>query len=373
MHTTELLTNNQPSERLKVHIGMFSTQQQVYVSALQRAPGFNDNCDGLKTIAVLESRGACTGDAPTHTWLRSFKREAKTRSFPSLACVCAERTGVSLWPMAQVAIQANRKLYRPYFPSCTLPSYNILEGVPLDIASTGMSPASAFLYGDSFARRLTVVDFLCVLVANAVRMAGICPEPILGHLDLEAKDGKGPDGQRAALHHPPVSVVHHHTVSVLHRAWCNSAVIRTVAVVLSLLLLLLLFSGVLKCKWTMPLPFKSKPQGALNTNRSNKRKISLTYHLPDIHVTVCDLRPASSPRRPGGMERPGDDFEQTHNVRVAAKDTLFGGVVSRLQVLNISLLRSGPFLSAVRPCILVGPGSVPVALFLLLCLFVPTH
>lgn len=36
--------------------------------------------------------------------------------------------------------------------------------------------------------------------------------------------------------------------------------------------------------------------------------------------------------RPGGMEKPGDDFEQTHNVRVASKDTLFGGVVSRLQV-----------------------------------------
>ncbi|CAM9805317.1 unnamed protein product, partial [Laminaria digitata] len=36
--------------------------------------------------------------------------------------------------------------------------------------------------------------------------------------------------------------------------------------------------------------------------------------------------------RPGGMEKPQDDFEETHNVRVASKDTLFGGVVSRLQV-----------------------------------------
>ncbi len=34
------------------------------------------------------------------------------------------------------------------------------------------------------------------------------------------------------------------------------------------------------------------------------------------------------------MERPGDDFEETHNVRVASKDTLFGGVVSRLQVMR---------------------------------------
>ncbi|CAM9989239.1 unnamed protein product [Ectocarpus fasciculatus] len=40
--------------------------------------------------------------------------------------------------------------------------------------------------------------------------------------------------------------------------------------------------------------------------------------------------------RPGGMEKPGDDFEQTHNVRVAAKDTLFGGVVSRLQVAKLA-------------------------------------
>ncbi|CAN0176901.1 unnamed protein product [Ectocarpus sp. 6 AP-2014] len=41
-------------------------------------------------------------------------------------------------------------------------------------------------------------------------------------------------------------------------------------------------------------------------------------------------------RAPGGMEKPGDDFEQTHNVRVASKDTLFGGVVSRLQVAKLA-------------------------------------
>ncbi|CAM9408265.1 unnamed protein product [Ascophyllum nodosum] len=40
--------------------------------------------------------------------------------------------------------------------------------------------------------------------------------------------------------------------------------------------------------------------------------------------------------RPGGMERPGDDFEQTHNARIAPKDTLFGGVVSRLQVAKLA-------------------------------------
>ena len=32
------------------------------------------------------------------------------------------------------------------------------------------------------------------------------------------------------------------------------------------------------------------------------------------------------------MERPTDDYKDTHNVRLAPRDTLFGGQVSRLQV-----------------------------------------
>lgn len=36
--------------------------------------------------------------------------------------------------------------------------------------------------------------------------------------------------------------------------------------------------------------------------------------------------------RPGGMERPRDDHKLTHNVRLATRDKLFGGTVSRLQV-----------------------------------------
>ncbi len=35
------------------------------------------------------------------------------------------------------------------------------------------------------------------------------------------------------------------------------------------------------------------------------------------------------------MERPGDDFKETHNVTVAPRDTLFGGQVSRLQVAEV--------------------------------------
>ena len=39
--------------------------------------------------------------------------------------------------------------------------------------------------------------------------------------------------------------------------------------------------------------------------------------------------------RPGGMERPTDDYKLTHNVRLATRDTLFGGLVSRLQVAEL--------------------------------------
>lgn len=31
--------------------------------------------------------------------------------------------------------------------------------------------------------------------------------------------------------------------------------------------------------------------------------------------------------RPGGMERPGDDYKRTHNVVLGKRDTLFGGQV----------------------------------------------
>ena len=36
--------------------------------------------------------------------------------------------------------------------------------------------------------------------------------------------------------------------------------------------------------------------------------------------------------RPGGMERPGDDYGETHKVVLRERDVLFGGQVSRLQV-----------------------------------------
>lgn len=39
--------------------------------------------------------------------------------------------------------------------------------------------------------------------------------------------------------------------------------------------------------------------------------------------------------RPGGMERQSDDFGNTHNIRLAPRNTLGGGVVSRMQVAQV--------------------------------------
>lgn len=39
--------------------------------------------------------------------------------------------------------------------------------------------------------------------------------------------------------------------------------------------------------------------------------------------------------RPGGMERPTDSFKETHNLTLAQEDTLFGGLVSNLQVAEL--------------------------------------
>eukprot|EP00891_Asterochloris_glomerata_P001297 jgi/Astpho2/1297/Aster-06173 len=39
--------------------------------------------------------------------------------------------------------------------------------------------------------------------------------------------------------------------------------------------------------------------------------------------------------RPGGMERPGDDYKRTNNMRLENRDKLFGGQVSRLQVAEL--------------------------------------
>jgi hypothetical protein len=42
--------------------------------------------------------------------------------------------------------------------------------------------------------------------------------------------------------------------------------------------------------------------------------------------------------RPGGMERPTDAYKETHNITLSEEDTLFGGLVSNLQVRFIKIL-----------------------------------
>lgn len=44
--------------------------------------------------------------------------------------------------------------------------------------------------------------------------------------------------------------------------------------------------------------------------------------------------------RPGGMERPTDSYKETHNVRLAQRDTLFGGQVRQPQRLGPTSLYS---------------------------------
>ena len=60
---------------------------------------------------------------------------------------------------------------------------------------------------------------------------------------------------------------------------------------------------------------------------SQKRRAEKALEQSGIAYTII---------RPGGMERPGDDYKQTHNVRLATRDTWFGGQVSRLQVAELA-------------------------------------
>ena len=51
--------------------------------------------------------------------------------------------------------------------------------------------------------------------------------------------------------------------------------------------------------------------------------------------------------RPGGMERPTDEYKLTNNVQLATRDKLFGGQVSRLQVAEVvATAAANPAISA---------------------------
>lgn len=59
---------------------------------------------------------------------------------------------------------------------------------------------------------------------------------------------------------------------------------------------------------------------------SQKRRAERALEESGIAYTIV---------RPGGMERPTDTYKLTHNVRLAPRDTWFGGLVSRLQVAEL--------------------------------------
>ena len=53
----------------------------------------------------------------------------------------------------------------------------------------------------------------------------------------------------------------------------------------------------------------------------------------------------------GGMERPGDDYKRTNNMRLEPRDKLFGGQVSRLQVAElVAAAVSNPDLAENKVC-----------------------
>lgn len=75
--------------------------------------------------------------------------------------------------------------------------------------------------------------------------------------------------------------------------------------------MLLVSAGILNLFWGVLL-FKKKAEKALQASG-----------IPYVIV------------RPGGMEKPTDAYKRTHNVRLAPRDKLFGGQVSRLQVAEL--------------------------------------
>ena len=57
-----------------------------------------------------------------------------------------------------------------------------------------------------------------------------------------------------------------------------------------------------------------------------KRQAEIALESSGLNYTIV---------RPGGMERPTDEYKATHNVRLSPADTLFGGQISRLQVAEL--------------------------------------
>nr|XP_043619518.1 protein TIC 62, chloroplastic [Erigeron canadensis] len=65
--------------------------------------------------------------------------------------------------------------------------------------------------------------------------------------------------------------------------------------------------------------------------------------------------------RPGGMERPTDTFKETHNLTLAMEDTLFGGLVSNLQVAELlAFMAKNPTLSYCKVVEVVAETTAPL-------------
>ncbi|CAH1451071.1 unnamed protein product [Lactuca virosa] len=65
--------------------------------------------------------------------------------------------------------------------------------------------------------------------------------------------------------------------------------------------------------------------------------------------------------RPGGMERPTDSFKETHNLTLSLEDTLFGGLVSNLQVAELlAFMARNPSLSYCKVVEVVAETTAPL-------------
>ncbi|KAD3066516.1 hypothetical protein R6Q59_019260 [Mikania micrantha] len=65
--------------------------------------------------------------------------------------------------------------------------------------------------------------------------------------------------------------------------------------------------------------------------------------------------------RPGGMERPTDSFKETHNLTLSPSDTLFGGLVSNLQVAELlAFMAKNPDLSYCKVVEVVAETTAPL-------------
>ncbi|KVI10780.1 NAD(P)-binding domain-containing protein [Cynara cardunculus var. scolymus] len=65
--------------------------------------------------------------------------------------------------------------------------------------------------------------------------------------------------------------------------------------------------------------------------------------------------------RPGGMERPTDSFKETHNLTLYTEDTLFGGLVSNLQVAELlAFMAKNPALSYCKVVEVIAETTAPL-------------